>query len=85
MAIEVKNKKSVRITKEIFVSGDKVMSLYTDVDSDTFTSNGVTQYIYSDLLYRDNKKEIRAEIANFQNEVYDLEDEMLEESKQEVE
>lgn len=68
--------KKVTLTGSSQIGGTTVVSLNAAVGTDDSSTGTVTQSIINSELYAANKTEVRKDISDFQNAVYDLQDSM---------
>lgn len=69
-------KKSITLTGNSSIDGQQVVYLSATIPSDTGVGN-ISQSIQNPELYDANKPAVRADIAEFTQKVYDLEDEFV--------
>ena len=79
MAAELTINKSLTANGPIKVDDKIVMSLFTELSTSTNGTDRVTQSIQDKETYNKNKKEIRAQVAAFQEAVWNMQDSMEEE------
>ena len=77
MAAELTINKSLTANGTIKVDDKIVMSLFTELSTSANGTDRVTQSIQDKETYK-NKKEIRAQVAAFQEAVWDMQDSMEE-------
>ncbi|MGX7393975.1 hypothetical protein [Carnobacterium mobile] len=68
--------KSITLNATAFVGDQPVMNLSATVPSNTGVGQ-VSQYVQNAELYNTNKTEARRDVTEFQNDVYEVEDEMV--------
>lgn len=78
--MSLETNKSIALTGKSVINNNQVISLNATVDQQGNGTNNVTQTILNQALYDANKKEARADIAAFQDLVYDTQDQMDEEA-----
>lgn len=78
MAAELTINKSLTANGTIKVDDKIVMSLFTELSTSANGTDRVTQSIQDKETYNKNKKEIRAQVAAFQEAVWDMQDSMEE-------
>ena len=69
-------KKSISLTGSSSIGDTQVAYLNATLDQEGNRANTVSQAIQNQSLYDANKKEVRADIAEFQQLIYDTEDEL---------
>lgn len=74
MALETN--KSISLTGKIMVGDTQVGYLSATIDQQGNGANSVNQFIQNQTLYDANKKEVRKDIADFQQLIYDTEDQL---------
>ncbi|MEY8736416.1 hypothetical protein AB9M75_03995 [Lactobacillus sp. AN1001] len=72
MALE--KSKSMTLTGVSKVGNDVVVSLTANLSTDSNSSDYVNQSVRNPSLYTENKREVRKDILEFQNYVYDQQD-----------
>jgi len=77
MALEVK--KSINITGESKISGQQVIYLSANVTTDSAGNTNISQSIVNQELYRQNRTECRKDVEDFQDRVWTVEDDLLQE------
>lgn len=77
MALETR--KQITLTGNSMINGQSVMNMTATIPSDTGVGN-INQYVQNDKLYDAHKSEVRTDASDFQNMVYDIEDEMASEA-----
>ena len=76
----LKNKqKSITLNATAFVGDQPVMTLSATVPSNTGVGQ-INQYVQNADLYNANKTEVRKDVTEFQNDVYEVEDEIVAET-----
>nr|DAF39889.1 MAG TPA: hypothetical protein [Caudoviricetes sp.] len=78
MAAELTINKSLTANGTIKVDDKIVMSLFTELSTSANGTDRVTQSIQDKETYNKNKKEIRAQVAAFQEAVWNMQDSMEE-------
>lgn len=78
MAAELTINKSLTANGTIKVDDKIVMSLFTELSTNTNGTDRVTQSIQDKETYNKNKKEIRAQVTAFQEAVWNMQDSMEE-------
>ncbi len=78
MAAELTINKSITANGTIKVDDKIVMSLFTELSTNANGTDRVTQSIQDKETYNKNKKEIRAQVAAFQEAVWNMQDSMEE-------
>lgn len=78
MAAELTINKSLTANGTIKVDDKIVMSLFTELSTNANGTDRVTQSIQDKETYNKNKKEIRAQVAAFQEAVWNMQDSMEE-------
>ena len=78
MAAELIINKSLTATGTVKVGDKTVMSLYAEVSTNG-GNDRITQSIQDKDEFNRNKKEIRAQVAEFQNAVWEMKDSITEE------
>ncbi len=78
MAAELIINKSLTATGTVKVGDKTVMSLYAEVSTNG-GNDRITQSIQDKDEFNRNKKEIRAQVAEFQNAVWEMQDSITEE------
>ena len=71
--------KSVSLTGQSTVEGTQVIYLSANVTTDNAGNTSINQSIQNQELYRANRIECRKDIEAFQEQVWEIEDGMLEE------
>ncbi|TEA88349.1 hypothetical protein [Lacticaseibacillus paracasei] len=77
----LKTNKSISLTGTSTIGGVQVAYLNATIDQEGNGANTVNQSIQNQALYDANKKEVRADIAEFQQLLYDTEDSLTSEKK----
>lgn len=77
----LKTNKSISLTGTSTIGDVQVAYLNATIDQDGNGANTVNQSIQNQALYDANKKEVRADIAKFQQLLYDTEDSLTSEQK----
>lgn len=72
----LKNSKSITLNSSSMINDVKVIDLSATID-DLTKVGSINQYIQNTELYETNRAEVRKDIAEFQNMVYAVEDELL--------
>lgn len=78
--MSLETNKSISLTGKSMINGTQVAFLNATIDQQGNGSDNVTQSIQNQALYDSNKKEVRADIASFQDLVYDTQDQLDKES-----
>lgn len=76
----LKKNKSISLTGESMINGQLVARFSANVSSDNIegsNSNSFNTYIYNQELYEANRREVRKDMADFQQYVFDQEDELI--------
>lgn len=82
MALEVK--KSINITGESKISGQQVIYLSANVTTDSAGNTNISQSIVNQELYRQNRTECRKDVEDFQDRVWTVEDDLLQEVEEQA-
>ncbi|MXI83170.1 hypothetical protein GRZ59_05280 [Lactobacillus paracasei] len=77
----LKTNKSISLTGTSTIGDVQVAYLNATLDQEGNGANTVNQSIQNQTLYDANKKEVRADIAKFQQLLYDTEDSLTSEKK----
>lgn len=77
----LKTNKSISLTGTSTIGDVQVAYLNATIDQEGNGANTVNQSIQNQALYDANKKEVRADIAEFQQLLYDTEDSFTSEKK----
>lgn len=77
MALEAK--KSISITGESKINGQSVIYLSANVTTDSAGNTSINQTINNQELYRQNRVECRKDVEDFQDKVWTVEDDLLQE------
>lgn len=77
----LKTNKSISLTGISTIGDVQVAYLNATIDQEGNGANTVNQSIQNQALYDANKKEVRADIAKFQQLLYDTEDSLTSEQK----
>lgn len=77
MALETKQQ--ITLTGYSKIEGQVAVNLNATIPSDTGVGS-INQYIQNAELYEANKLQIRQDIREFQDKVYEIEDSMVEET-----
>lgn len=75
----LKNSKSITLNSSSMIGEEKVLDL-TAIIPDTTKVGNINQYVENIELYEANRAEVRRDIAEFQDMVYEIEDSLLAES-----
>lgn len=78
--MSLETNKSISLTGKSMINGTQVAFLNATIDQQGNGSDNVSQSIQNQALYDANKKEVRADIASFQELVYDTQDQLDEEA-----
>lgn len=78
--MSLETNKSISLTGKSMINGTQVAFLSATIDQQGNGSDNVSQSIQNQALYDTNKKEVRADIASFQELVYDTQDQLDEEA-----
>lgn len=76
----LKKNKSISLTGESTINGQLVARFNANVSSDNMegsNSNSFNTYIYNRELYDANRREVRKDMADFRQYVFDQEDELI--------
>lgn len=76
----LKKNKSISLTGESTINGQLVARFNATVSSDeseTSNSNSFNTYIYNRELYDANRREVRKDMTDFRQYVFDQEDELI--------
>lgn len=68
------DKKSVTLFGESIIEANTVAQLNATVDFGEFVSTTYSETIVNQELYRTNRAEVRKDISDFKDKVYELED-----------
>lgn len=71
----LKTTKQITLTGYSEINGQNVVQLTASIPSDTGVGN-INQYVQNSELYEANKTQVRADVRDFTDMVYDIEDEM---------
>ncbi|ERN48489.1 hypothetical protein EFP34_03760 [Lacticaseibacillus paracasei] len=77
----LKTNKSISLTGTSTIGDVQVAYLNATIDQEGNGANAVNQSIQNQALYDANKKEVRADIAEFQQLLYDTEDSLTSEKE----
>ncbi|MBM6740868.1 hypothetical protein ACK4CS_18835 [Enterococcus gallinarum] len=77
-------KKSISITGESKINGQQVIYLNADVTTDSAGNTNINQSITDQNLYRQNRVECRKDVDDFQERVWAIEDELLNEVEEQA-
>ncbi|MBG1272543.1 hypothetical protein FND55_02595 [Lactobacillus paracasei subsp. paracasei] len=77
----LKTNKSISLTGKSTIGDVQVAYLNATLDQEGNGANTVNQSIQNQTLYDANKKEVRADIAEFQQLLYDTEDSLASEKE----
>lgn len=81
MALDLK--KSITISGESKINGQQVVYLSANVTTDSAGNTNINQSITNQKLYQENRVECRKDIDDFQNKVWAVEDDLLQEAETE--
>jgi len=73
----LKVNKNITLSGESLVNGVQVAYMSATISSDGGSGANVNKTITNQDLYNANKAEVRADIAEFEKEVYKIEDELI--------
>lgn len=76
----LKKNKSISLTGESTINGQSVARFNANISSDNMegsNSNSFNTYIYNRELYDANRREVRKDMADFRQYVFDQEDELI--------
>ncbi len=76
----LKKNKSISLTGESTINGQLVARFNANISSDNMegsSSNSFNTYIYNRELYDANRREVRKDMADFRQYVFDQEDELI--------
>lgn len=76
MALETR--KQITLNGNSVIDGQVVMNLNATIPSDTGIGN-ISQYVQNAELYDANRTQVRRDVSEFTNLVYEIEDELAEE------
>lgn len=79
MALETK--KSISITGESKINGKQVIYLSANVTTNNAGNSNISQQIMDQELYKQNRVECRKDIDTFQDQVWGVEDGLLNENE----
>lgn len=82
MALETK--KSISITGESKINGQSVIYLSANVTTDSAGNTSINQTINNQELYRQNRVECRKDVEDFQDKVWTVEDDLLQEVEEQA-
>ena len=82
MALEVK--KAISITGDSRINGQRVIYLSATVTTDSAGSTNINQQIENQDLYRQNRAECRKDVDEFQEKVWAIEDDLLNEVEEQA-
>lgn len=77
MALEVK--KAISITGDSRINGQRVIYFSATVTTDSAGNTNINQQIENQDLYRQNRVECRKDVEDFQDKVWTVEDDLLQE------
>ena len=69
--------KNVTLNGVITIDGTQVVYMTATINTDGGNGANVNKTIVNQELYNSNKVEVRADMSKFEDEVYDIEDEMM--------
>lgn len=79
--MSLETNKSISLTGKSMINGTQVAYLAATIDKQGNGSDNVSRSIQNQALYDANKKEVRADIAAFQQLLYDTEDSLTSEKE----
>lgn len=82
MALETK--KSINIAGESKINGQQVIYLSASVKTDSAGNTSISQSIVNQELYRQNRTECRKDVEDFQDRVWTVEDDLLQEVEEQA-
>lgn len=68
--------KTITVTGNSVINGTTVVYMSATLSTDGTTNNSTTKTIANKELYDANKVEVRKDIANFESEIFKIEDEI---------
>lgn len=71
--------KQITVTGNSIINGQPVVNITATIPSDTCVAN-INQYVQNSELYEENKTEVRKDLREFTDLVYEIEDELTAES-----
>lgn len=71
--------KQITVTGNSIINGQPVVNITATIPSDTCVAN-INQYVHDSELYEENKTEVRKDLREFTDLVYEIEDELTAES-----
>lgn len=71
--------KSTRLTGEVKIENETVMTLTADISTENLGNSYMSQSIVNQELYKANRVECRLNVSQFQEIVYSIEDKYAEE------
>lgn len=76
----LKTTKQITLTGYSEINGQNVVQLTASIPSDTGVGN-INQYVQNSELYEANKTQVRQDVRDFTDLVYEIEDEMASEAE----
>jgi len=73
----LKTNKSITLTGQSTIEGQQVVYMSATICTDGGNVGSVTRSIQNQELYNANKAEVRADMDNFDKELYAIEDELV--------
>lgn len=77
--------KAISLTGESKIDGKQVIYLSADIRKENAGNTSVTQSFTNQELYKANLRECRKDVSDFQNMVWEIEDQIIAESEEELE
>lgn len=73
----LKLNKNITLTGISMINGVQVVYMNATISTDGAGNSGINKTIVDKDLYNANKKQVRADMTQFEEEVYNVEDELL--------
>lgn len=74
--MSLKTTKAITLTGQSLINGQAAVYLTATISSDGTGGSNISQSTGNQDLYEANRKEVRADISEFQDAVWDVEDEL---------
>lgn len=71
--------KTINLNGNSMIDGQLVMTMYASINTQSVSGNNINYNVQNQELYASNREQVRADMREFETEVYKIEDSLMSE------
>lgn len=69
--------KTINLNGNSMIDGQLVMTMYASINTESVSGNNINYNVQNQELYAANREQVRADMKEFETEVYKIEDSLM--------